>query len=40
MSEFDPPPSWYEPDDDDEHVCRGVWCLDDAHKTWEADDDV
>jgi hypothetical protein len=31
-----PPPSWYEPDDEydeeDEHECRGVWCLHQSHK--------
>ena len=32
MTHDSPPDSWYEPlDDDDDHACRGVWCLDARH---------
>ena len=40
MGAFSPPPSWYEPDDEDDenaHACHGVachgaWCLHPSHR--------
>jgi hypothetical protein len=32
MSSDSPPDSWYEPAEDDDHECRGVWCIDQSHR--------
>jgi hypothetical protein len=37
MRSDSPPDSWYQPEDEvdpeDEHACRGVWCLHRSHRT-------